>query len=45
MVGEVEELIKDVWQNIRSLRFEKLPKRDDKKCKHCDFGAICWPEI
>ncbi|MDD5428837.1 MAG: ATP-dependent DNA helicase, partial [Candidatus Omnitrophica bacterium] len=42
MVDEAEELIKRVWGNIKSLKFEKLPERDDKICGRCDFDPICW---
>ena len=27
---------------IKSLDFEKLPKRDEKICGRCDFDSICW---
>lgn len=42
MVKEMADIIKDVWQNIQALRFEKLPEEDDKKCRYCDFNSICW---
>lgn len=42
MVKDLESLIKDVWGNIRELRFEKLPGRDEKICGTCDFDSICW---
>ena len=42
MLSELEDLIKKSWEDIRRLKFEKLPGRDDDKCSHCDFDAICW---
>jgi DNA helicase-2/ATP-dependent DNA helicase PcrA len=42
MVGEVEEVIKDVWGKIKHLEFAKLPERDEKICGRCDFDPICW---
>lgn len=42
MVESMERLIKDVARDIREFRFEKLPKRDIKKCGTCDFDDICW---
>jgi len=44
MLRELEELIITSWNSIKSLRFEKLPERNDKKCGFCDFDAICWEE-
>lgn len=42
MVGQLEGLIKDCWQNIQKLDFAKLPERDKEKCPPCDFDDICW---
>ena len=42
MVAEMEEIIKDTWSNIKSLRFEKFAKRDEEKCGKCDYDDICW---
>lgn len=42
MVTEMEDIIKDTWRNIKSLRFEKLAKRDEDKCGRCDYDDICW---
>ncbi|MFA6142244.1 MAG: ATP-dependent DNA helicase [Candidatus Omnitrophota bacterium] len=42
MVAEVEDIIKDVWAKIKSLRFEKLPERDEERCRKCDFETFCW---
>ncbi|MCX5680204.1 MAG: PD-(D/E)XK nuclease family protein [Candidatus Omnitrophica bacterium] len=42
MVSELEDLIKRSWKDIRRLKFEKLPSRNDDKCGHCDFDALCW---
>lgn len=42
MVAEMEEIIKDTWRDIKSLRFEKFSKRDEEKCGKCDYDDICW---
>jgi len=42
MVKELEGVIKDVWRGIQKMDFDKLPRRDKKKCGHCDFDGICW---
>ncbi|MDP3804311.1 MAG: ATP-dependent DNA helicase [Candidatus Omnitrophota bacterium] len=42
MVANLEEQIKDVWAQIKKLRFEKLPERDEGKCGKCDFNIFCW---
>ncbi len=42
MVKDMEEVIKDTWNNIKNLRFEKLIKRDEDKCGRCDYNDICW---
>ena len=42
MVDEMTGVIKNVWQGIQDLDFEKLPERDNNKCSWCDFNDICW---
>lgn len=42
MVADLEVVIKDVWQNIQRLMFDKLPERDISKCRTCEFDTICW---
>jgi DNA helicase-2/ATP-dependent DNA helicase PcrA len=42
MVEKLERFIVKTWRDINSLRFEKLPERDAKKCGVCDFDEICW---
>jgi CRISPR/Cas system-associated exonuclease Cas4 (RecB family) len=42
MVKQMEEIIKDTWRDIKSLRFEKFAKRDEEKCGKCDYDDICW---
>jgi len=42
LVDEMTGIIKNVWRSIQDLHFEKLPKRDTKKCSWCDFDHICW---
>lgn len=42
MVSEVEDIIKNVWADIKSLKFEKLPERDEERCGKCDFETFCW---
>jgi hypothetical protein len=42
MLGELENLIESSWEDIKKLRFEKLPENDPDKCGHCDFEPICW---
>ncbi|MFH0764267.1 MAG: ATP-dependent DNA helicase [Candidatus Omnitrophota bacterium] len=42
MVAALEELIKEVWADIKALRFEKLPERDVVLCGRCDFNTFCW---
>ncbi|MDD5634267.1 MAG: ATP-dependent DNA helicase [Candidatus Omnitrophica bacterium] len=43
MVEEFNMLVKKTWQDIQSLKFEKLPERDEKKrCKWCAYDSICW---
>ncbi|MFH1478322.1 MAG: ATP-dependent DNA helicase [Candidatus Omnitrophota bacterium] len=44
MVSRMVSIIKDVWQGIQGLHFEKLPERDSKKCAWCDFDYICWKQ-
>lgn len=42
MVCDLEELIKDVWNSINNLEFDKLPEKDKDICPSCDFCSICW---
>jgi hypothetical protein len=42
MVSELEAVIRDIWNSIRFLHFEKLDKYDDDLCSRCDFENICW---
>ncbi|MDP3730422.1 MAG: ATP-dependent DNA helicase [Candidatus Omnitrophota bacterium] len=42
MVAEMEKIIIDTWSDIKSLKFEKLAKRDEEKCARCDYDDICW---
>jgi radical SAM protein with 4Fe4S-binding SPASM domain len=42
MADQMEDIIKKAWADITNLRFAKLPARDDKKCRNCDFDGICW---
>jgi len=42
MVGQLERVIQQAWSDIKSLRFEKLKERDEKRCGKCDFENICW---
>jgi DNA helicase-2/ATP-dependent DNA helicase PcrA len=42
MVDEMVGIIKNTWNNIQGLHFEKLPERDKDKCANCDFDQICW---
>ena len=42
MVRSMEGLIEKTWLEIKALKFEKLPDRDEDKCKKCDFDYICW---
>ena len=42
MVAEMEAIIKNVWDNIMRLRFDKLKSKDDDKCRACNFEDICW---
>lgn len=42
MVEELEKVIKKAWKNINELKFDKLPARDNTKCRNCDFDSICW---
>jgi Superfamily I DNA and RNA helicases len=45
MVSEMESMIKDTWNNIQSLKFEKYSKRDEEKCERCDYDDICWSSL
>jgi hypothetical protein len=42
MADNLESVIKNVWSDIKQLKFEKLKERDAKICGPCDFDAICW---
>ena len=42
MLETLEKLIISSWNDIKKLRFEKLPRRDKKKCAMCDFDIMCW---
>jgi DNA helicase II / ATP-dependent DNA helicase PcrA len=42
MVKDMTEIIEETWNNIKSLKFEKLAKRDEEKCQKCDYDDICW---
>lgn len=43
MVTELEGVIAKCWGDIRALKFDKLPKRDDKKrCERCAYDPLCW---
>ena len=42
MVDEMICIIKNTWNNIQALHFEKLSERDKNKCGNCDFDSICW---
>jgi len=42
MVDEMAGIIKNTWENIQALHFEKLPERDKNRCGNCDFDHICW---
>ena len=44
MVDEMTGIIKNTWRNIQDLRFEKLPEKDNKKCRWCDYDHICWTQ-
>ncbi len=43
MVRELEDVIRVSWDNIQSLKFEKLSERDGKnRCARCEYDSICW---
>lgn len=42
MVKDMEDIIIDIWDSIKNLRFEKLKARDKDKCGKCDYDDICW---
>jgi len=42
MVLRLESLIKEVWDSISALSFDKLKERSDDKCGMCEFDPICW---
>ena len=39
---QVLSYVKKVHQNIQSLEFPKLEKRDERKCKWCNYDSVCW---
>ncbi|MBN2453083.1 MAG: ATP-dependent helicase [Candidatus Omnitrophica bacterium] len=45
MVDSLEKVIKDSWNNIKELRFEKLEERDKDICGNCDYDDICWGRL
>jgi CRISPR/Cas system-associated exonuclease Cas4 (RecB family) len=44
MVFELEQVINNCWQSIKSLEFGRLPGYDDtiERCGGCDYKNICW---
>ncbi|MGD2278503.1 MAG: ATP-dependent DNA helicase [Candidatus Omnitrophota bacterium] len=43
LTAELERVIADCWSDIRALKFDKLPERDDKdRCARCEYDSICW---
>ena len=42
MTRKLEDVIYKVSGQINNLEFEKLPERDPKKCKNCNFDSMCW---
>ena len=45
MVLDLEKLIMDSWRDIQSLKFDKLPERDEKnRCVRCEYDSICWSD-
>jgi DNA helicase-2/ATP-dependent DNA helicase PcrA len=45
MVSELKEVIRDSWNNIKALRFEKLENTEENRkkiCARCDYNDICW---
>ncbi|MCK4463491.1 MAG: ATP-dependent helicase, partial [Candidatus Omnitrophica bacterium] len=44
MVHDLEELIRNVWNSINNLKFDKPPEKDKNICPSCDFCSICWNE-
>jgi len=42
MASALEDVIEAVWKDIKKLNFEKLPGRDEAKCRTCDFDSLCW---
>jgi len=42
MVSELEAVIKKCWQDIQSLKFDKLEEEDDARCGKCEYSSICW---
>ena len=43
MVENLEKVIKNVWRDIQSLKFDKLPEQDERdRCARCAFSHVCW---
>ncbi len=42
MVKSLEKIIKDAWDGIQTLKFDKFAERDVKICASCDFDGMCW---
>ncbi|MFH1797741.1 MAG: ATP-dependent DNA helicase [Candidatus Omnitrophota bacterium] len=43
MTQELETVILRCWKDIRALKFDRLPERDEKKrCSRCEYDSICW---
>jgi len=45
MVLELKEVIKDCWNNITALKFEKLENTEENRkkiCDRCEYNDICW---
>ena len=45
MLETLEQLIINSWNDIKKLKFEKLPCRDKIKCARCDFDTLCWEDF
>lgn len=43
MTRELESVILRNWGEIRMLKFDRLPERDEKaRCVRCEYDSICW---
>jgi len=43
MVDDLKKVILECWRDIKALKFDKLPERDEKeRCSRCAFDSICW---